>query len=270
MPFMELDTGIRMHFRDAGEGPPILFVPGFAATVDAWNYQVGDLCDRHRCVCVDLRGHGASDKPASAYTYAEMCADLAALLRGLDLREITIVGWSMGAGVALSYLVDHNADGRVVRAALVNPATPRFVRTETEPFGLDEAAAAATLESIRRAYPETMAAFADANFHRTDLAATRDWFLRSWLELPAYAAHRYFSTLLTADLRDRLPEVDVPMLICQGRHDQVCDTGWSEYLAAHVAGSKLEWFEGSGHCLMVEEPDKLSAELAAFAGAGGR
>lgn len=266
MPFIDLDTGIRMHYRDGGSGDPLLFVPGFAATVDTWNYQVGDLSERHRCVCVDLRGHGESDKPVSAYTYDEMCADLTALLRRLDLRRVTIVGWSMGAGVALTYLLDHNADGRVTRAALLGPATPRMVRTDTEPFGMDEATAAGALEGVRRAYPETMAAFADANFHRTDLEATKAWFLRSWLRLPAYAAHRYFATLLTVDLRARLPEVTVPVLVCTGRHDQVCDPGWAEYLASHLPDSKLVWFDDSGHSLMVEEPDKLSAELDSFAG----
>jgi non-heme chloroperoxidase len=65
MPFMELPTGVRMHYRDCGSGAPILFLPGFAATLDTWNYAVLDLHDRFRCVCVDLRGHGASDKPVS-------------------------------------------------------------------------------------------------------------------------------------------------------------------------------------------------------------
>lgn len=111
-----------------------------------------------------------------------------------------------------------------------------------------------------------MAAFADANFHRTDREATKQWFLQSWLELPAYAARRYFRTLLDVDLRDRLGEVKVPVLVCQGRHDQVTDPRWSEYLASNVAGAELVWFEGSGHSLMVEEPDKLSEALAAFAG----
>jgi pimeloyl-ACP methyl ester carboxylesterase len=264
MPFIELETGIRMHYRDGGSGTPILFAPGFSATVDTWNYQVSDLHDRFRCVCVDLRGHGDSDKPYSDYTYDEMCGDIRAFLAALDLRDVTLVGWSMGAGVGLKYASDFNAEGRVTRLALVGPATPRFKRTDEEPYGLDDATAAATLEAVRRGFPETMAGFAGANFHRTDLEATKTWFLSMWLRQPAYAAHKYLTTLMEEDLRDRLERVTVPVLICHGRHDQVCHPGWAEYMAARLPGARLVWFEGSGHALMVEEPDKLSRELAAF------
>src|SRR4051794_2693956 len=152
-----------MHYRDGGEGPAIVFVPGFGATVDAFNYQMLDLSNRFRCVCIDQRGHGETDKPISAYTYDEFCEDLGACLDALELRDVTLVGWSLGAGVSLKYVTDFNQDHRVSRVAFVAPATPRFRQTSNEPFGLTEEEAAATLEGIRRSFPEAMAAFADAN-----------------------------------------------------------------------------------------------------------
>ncbi len=51
-----------------------------------------------------------------------------------------------------------------------------------------------------------------------------------------------------------------------GRHDQVCHPGWAEYMVPRIEGSRIVWFENSGHALMVEEPDKFSQELAAFVG----
>ena len=152
----------------------------------------------------------------------------------------------------------------VLGAARNGPATPRFKRTPTEPYGIDEPTAAATLEAVRRGFPETMAAFGGANFHRTDMGATKEWFLSMWLRLPAYAAYKYFKTLLDEDLRDRLEKVDVPVLLLHGRHDQVCSPGWSEYMLRRLRDARLVWFENSGHALMVEEPDKFSATLAAF------
>ncbi len=266
MSYIDLETGIRMHYRDGGTGKPILFVPGFSATVDTWNYAVLDLHNRYRCICVDLRGHGLSDKPYSDYTYDEMCRDLQAFLKALDLRDVTFVGWSMGSGVGLKYVADFNKDRRVTKLVMVAPATPRFKQTETEPFGMDEATAAATLEVIRRSFPETMAGFKAANFHRTDLPATQDWFLSTWLNLPAYAAYKYFRTLITEDLRDRLEKVDIPTAIFHGRHDQVCHPGWAEYMVKRIKDCRIVWFENSGHALMVEEPDRFSQELAEFVG----
>ncbi len=268
MPFIDLESGIRMHYRDSGRdggaGPPILFIPGLAATLDSWNYQMLSLSDRYRCICIDLRGHGDSDKPCSKYSYDEMCGDVRCLLGALDLHDVTLVGWSMGAGVGLKYVADGNADGRVTRLALVGPATPRFMATEAEPFGMDIETAKASLEGMRTALPETMAAFAGVNFHRSDREATSNWFLSQWLKMPAYVGYRYFKTLLEEDLRDKLKKVRLPTLICHGRHDQVAHPGWSEYMVSRIPNCRLIWFEDSGHVLMVEEPDKLSQALATF------
>jgi non-heme chloroperoxidase len=264
MPFIDLKTNVRLHYRDGGTGKPILFIPGYSATVDTWNYAVLDLHDRYRCVCIDLRGHGLSDKPYSAYTYDEMCGDVHAFLEALDLHDVTLVGWSMGAGVGLKYVTSFNDQKRVTRFVMVGPATPRFKQTVTEPYGMDETTAAASLEGIPRGFPETMAAFSGANFHRTDMEATKNWFLSTWLTLPAYAAYQYFKTLIEEDLRDRVSQVKLPTIIFHGRYDTVCDPRWSEYMAARIPDARIVWFENSGHALMVEEPDKFSQALAAF------
>ncbi len=265
MSFLDLDTGIRVHYRDIGKGRPILFIPGLAATLDSWNYQIPALHDDYRCITVDMRGHGESDKPCSDYSYDEMCNDVSSLLKTLDLHDVILVGWSMGAGVGLNYVTGFNDDDRVTKLVMVSPATPYFLATETEPYGMDADTAASSLEGMRIALPETMAAFAGANFHRTDMEATAALFLSQWLKMPAYVGYKYFKTLLTEDLRDKLSKVNMPTLICHGRHDQVSHPGWSEYMLQYIPDCHLVWFENSGHALMVEEPDKFSEELAAFA-----
>ena len=241
MPFIDLKTGIRMHYRDGGNGKPILFVPGFSATLDTWNYQVLDLHDRYRCVTVDMRGHGDSDKPCSDYTYDEMCGDIDGLLEALDLQNVTLVGWSMGAGVGLKYATNFNANGRVSKLVMVGSATPRFKQTEAEPYGLDEETAAGTLEAVRRGFPETMAGFAGANFHRTDMEATQTWFLSMWLTLPAYAAYKYLKTLMDEDLRDLVEKVNLPTLICHGRNDLVAHPAWAEEMVPRIPGGRMVW-----------------------------
>ncbi len=264
MPFIELSTGIRMHYRDGGKDEPLVFIPGLAATLDTWNYQVLELHSQFRCICLDLRGHGDSDKPYSSYDYDEMCSDVNAFLLALDLHDVTLIGWSMGAGIGLKYVTEFNEDMRVTRLAMVGPATPRLLATDSEPFGLNAEMAQATLEGMRTALPETMAAFAGVNFHRDDMQATVNWFLSQWLKMPAYVGYNCFNTLLNEDLRNKLQDVNLPTLICHGRHDKVAPPGWSDYMASRIAECQLVWFENSGHALMVEEPDVLSKALKKF------
>lgn len=261
MPFAELDTGVMLHYQDCGEWKPLLFFP----RVEVWNYQVLDLADHYRCILVDLRGFGYSDKPYSDYTFEEHCSDLKALIGHLDLSDVALVGWSMGGGVALQYVLDFDQDDLVSQLVMVGAAAPRFTQSDTEPFGMDEATAARALEGARRAFPEALAGFGDIAFHRTDLQATAEWLKQETLKMPAYAAYRTAKTLwFDVDLRDRLGEVDVPTLILHGRHDQTADPRWAEYLADRIDGAKLVWLEESAHYPMVEEPDRLSAEIADF------
>lgn len=260
MPFAELDTGVRLHYRDLGEGKPLVFFP----IMEAWNYQVLDLADRNRCVLVDLRGSGDSDKPFSDYTLEEYCADLHALVAHLDLSDATLVGWSMGGAVALQYVLDFNEDERVSRLVMVGAAAPRFKQTDTEPWGMDEATAAEALEGARRSYPETVAGLRDIAFHRDDLEVTAEWLKDEALKMPAYTVYKLFQTLFELDLRDRLDEVDVPTLILHGRHEQTADPRWAEYMADRIDGAELVMLEESAHYPMVEEPDKVSTEIADF------
>jgi pimeloyl-ACP methyl ester carboxylesterase len=178
---------------------------------------------------------------------------------------VTLVGWSMGAGVSLKYVTDYNVDGRVARLAMAAPATPRFRQTQSEPFGLDESEATATLAGIRYSFPEAMAGFADANFHRDDLEATKALFLSHWLTMPAYAAYWSFRSLLEEDLRENVERLSLPTLIVRGRHDQVCDQRWGEYMAERLADCRTVVLENSGHALMVEEPELFSETIATFA-----
>jgi len=101
MPYIEVEPGVRMAYEDRGTGSPIVFVHGWGGSGEAWDYQVLDLAPSYRCITVDLRGHGASDKPWGTYDYDLFVRDLDALLVGLDLTDVTLVGWSMGGHIGL-------------------------------------------------------------------------------------------------------------------------------------------------------------------------
>jgi non-heme chloroperoxidase len=182
---------------------------------------------------------------------------LSILLAALDLREVTLVGWSMNAALALKYVTELDDDGRVARMVTVGTAAPRYTRTAEEPYGVDDTTAAATLEGSGAAIRDA-GRIAEANFHRTELEATKAWMQSLWHALPAYAAYQYMRTLIEADLRADVARVAIPTALFPGRHDRVCDPRWSDYMAARIPGARLVWFDDSGHLRMLEEPDEFS------------
>jgi pimeloyl-ACP methyl ester carboxylesterase len=95
--------GVRLHYLEAGSGKPLVMIPGWSQTAAQYKYQIARLHDRYRLIALDMRGHGESDKPAFGYKIARFSKDLHDALVALDLREVTLLGHSIGCSVIWSY-----------------------------------------------------------------------------------------------------------------------------------------------------------------------
>ncbi|HEY5624931.1 MAG TPA: alpha/beta fold hydrolase, partial [Dehalococcoidia bacterium] len=102
-------NGLNIHYRDAGEGFPIVFLHGFTGNTRNWALTVPSLRDRFRCVSIDHLGHGQSDKPADTafYALANMAAVAYAGIREIGIEECYLVGHSMGGMISQHILLDH-------------------------------------------------------------------------------------------------------------------------------------------------------------------
>ena len=113
--FIETRGGASLFYKDWGAGKPVVFIHSWALNADMWQYQMIHLANQGlRCVAYDRRGHGRSGDPGRGYDYDTLSDDLAALLERLNLREVTLVGHSMGGGEIVRYLTRHGS-GRVSR-----------------------------------------------------------------------------------------------------------------------------------------------------------
>ncbi|GAA1948756.1 alpha/beta fold hydrolase [Microbacterium aquimaris] len=259
MPRIEVEPGVEIHYEDRGSGTPIVFIHGWGGSGDVWDLQVLDLAGDHRCITVDLRGHGASDKPWGEYTYDLFTRDIHALIQGLDLDEVTLVGWSMGGHLALAYAAEHPE--RLARVVLTGSG-PRFWQADDAPYGTPAGEVQGLIDAVRVARTETIAGLYGNNFHRTDLTATKDWFVQIGWQVPAFVGLTSFQALIDNDLRPQLPEIDLPVHVFSGRHDLIWDPRWSEEAHRLLPNSTLTFFENSGHVAFVENRVEWNAALA--------
>jgi pimeloyl-ACP methyl ester carboxylesterase len=250
-----------MAYEDRGEGRPIVFVHGWGGSGDVWDYQVLDLAERFRVITVDLRGHGASDKPWGDYGYDTFCSDLATLMAELELEDVTFVGWSMGGHIGLKFA---QTIGSPVARLVITGAGPRFLQAEDAPFGGEPASAQALCDAVRFNRVETIHGLYGNNFHRTDLEPTREWIIRLGLQVPAFVGLRTFEALLAEDLRPALADIDIPVAVFSGRHDQIWDPQWSELIAKSIPDATITYFENSGHVAFIEDRVAWNAALAEF------
>lgn len=259
MPTFEVEPGISIAYQDRGSGKPVVFVHGWAGSGDAWDYQVLDLAPAHRCITVDLRGHGDSDKPWGDYDYDLFVRDLHSLITGLDLQDVSLVGWSMGGHIGLKYAHEHPE--RLERLVLTGSG-PRFWQAPDAPYGTPPGDVQGLIDAVRIARTETIAGLYAGNFHRTDLKATEDLFVQTGWKVPAFVGLTSFQALIDNDLRPQLPEIRTPVTIFSGRHDAIWDPHWSEEAHRLLPDSTLTYFENSGHVAFIENRAEWNAALA--------
>ena len=258
MPYIEVEPGVRMAYEDRGTGSPIVFVHGWGGSGEAWDYQVLDLAPSYRCITVDLRGHGASDKPWGTYDYDLFVRDLDALLVGLDLTDVTLVGWSMGGHIGLKYA--HQHPERISRLVITGSG-PRFWQDEDAPYGTPADQVQGLIDAVRLARTETIAGLYSNNFYRTDLKATEEWFVQIGWKVPAFVGLSSFQAIIDEDLRQILGEINLPVAVFSGRHDLIWDPKWSEETHRLLPNSTLTYFENSGHVAFIENRAEWNAAL---------
>lgn len=267
MAHVTTEGGARIAFRTAGDpqGPPIVFVHGWAASGAAWAGQLSDpSLSAHRLVAVDLRGHGASDAPADGYDDPAVWAgDLAAVLAHLG-RPAVLVGWSYGGLVVTDYLRERGTAG--VAGVVYAGALTEMGRDR--PGGVvgsawDGIMRPALSEDPREAIP-ALTTLAER------MTAT---------PLPGPDVQRHVGDMLRVPPRVRkalfrrdvgsaevLTAIDVPVLIAHGTADTVVAPASAEYAAGKISTAVVRWFEEVGHMPFVERSAEFNAALVDFAG----
>ena len=105
------DTGpLELNVEESGQGRPVVLIHGWPLSGQSWSAQVEALAQHYRVVTYDRRGFGDSAKPAGGYDYDTLAGDLHGLLEALDLRDVTLVGFSMGGGEVARYMSRFGAD----------------------------------------------------------------------------------------------------------------------------------------------------------------
>lgn len=263
MPSFATSVGISLHHEDAGQGAPVVVLHGWSLSSRFILDAILACAQGRRVVALDLRGHGGSS-PA-AYALSDLAGDVADLFQHLQLERAVLLGWSLGAQVALASL--RLLGRRVERLALVS-ATPRFTAGDGWSHGLP----ARTLEAQRRLVDRDSARAAARFFEGMfvpgevdEVARTRAAALRDEIPVPGRAALRDgLAVLATADLRPALASVEPPTLLVHGEHDPVCLPGAAFAMADAIPDAGLVTIPGAGHAPFLTRPAAFRAALAPF------
>ena len=162
MPHLKTRDDQSLHVKDTGEGRPIILIHGWPLTGDMWEYQTLALLEAgYRVITYDRRGFGASSHPVTGYDYDTFADDLAEVLEATDIRDATLVGFSMGGGEIARYLSRHGAE-RVRSVALVASVVPYLLKDDSNPGGVDYSALQGMKDGVRKDRFDFLQSFAKA------------------------------------------------------------------------------------------------------------
>jgi non-heme chloroperoxidase len=280
MPYIKVGQensgSIDLYYEDHGSGRPVVLIHGYPLSGRAWDRQIPVLLEHgHRVITYDRRGFGKSSQPTTGYDYDTFANDLHTLLHTLGLREVTLVGHSMGTGEVTRYLGRFGSaarfgSARVARGVLVSPIPPFLLQTPDNPEGVPASLFEGFMQAAKQDTPAWMKGFLD-NFYNieklrgtlvSDQAYQASWNLA--VTASATAAVACIPTWET-DFRADLPKIDVPMLVIHGDDDNVlpyAKTG--ARLAGLISDVKTVVIAGGPHAIVWTHADQVNDALLKF------
>ncbi len=266
MSFVTAKDGTQLHWRDWGQGAPMLLLSGLGMSSRMWDYQMVAFAERgFRCIGFDRRGHGRSDQPARGYDYDTFADDLAALIEGLDLSKITLIAHSMAGGEVVRFLARHGS-GRVARVILLGTMTPMLLKADDNPNGVPRAEFEALWGLWKQDYPKWVAENTAPFFVPETSPAMMRWLagLAQQIALPvALACSR---AMVEDDFRADLRTIKIPTLLIHGDRDRSAPielTGKPS--AGLIPGCRFLIYEGAPHGLMFTHRERVHADILGFA-----
>jgi pimeloyl-ACP methyl ester carboxylesterase len=265
--------GHTFSYADSGSGPVLLFIHGLLGSQRQWAHLVDRLDDDHRVIVPDLFGHGDSAKPLGDYSLGAHAATLRDLLDRLGIEQVTLVGHSLGGGIAMvfSYLFPERVErlvlvasgglGREVSPLLRSATLPGaeyvlpvlasgWVRDRIATAGRALGAVGLRPGPDVREVWQGFTSLGDADTRRAFLATTRAVIDPGGQSVTAH---------------DYLPEATpLPTLVVWGTRDRMIPAWHAASATTSIAGCRVELFQGAGHFPHLDDPDRFAELVREF------
>jgi non-heme chloroperoxidase len=266
----ENSCNIDIYYEDYGSGKPVVLIHGWPLSSSSWEKQIPALIEAgYRVIAYDRRGFGHSSKPASGYNYDTLAEDLNKIMTKLNLRDATLVGFSMGGGEVARYLSKYGSD-RVSKAVFMSAIPPFLLKTSNNPEGVDGSVFDGMKKAIKADRPAFLSEFF-SNFYNVDILKgikISDEVVRLSWNVGAGASPKGTLDCVSAwlvDFREELKRINIPVLIMHGNADRILPlAATGKRTPEFVKGSRLVVIEGAPHGMNWTHSEEINRELLAF------
>jgi non-heme chloroperoxidase len=275
MKFIEVKNNrdqepIKLSYCDYGKGKPVVLIHGWPLSKEMWEYQLEPLVDAgFRVIKYDRRGFGQSDKPWNGYDYNTLAADLKALLDQLNLQDVTLVGFSMGAGEVGRYFSNYG-DERIDQVVLISSILPFMAKSGDNENGIpqekaDEMMAQLTNDRIGFLDEFGKQFFGIKMLDHPVSEPLLDYYRMLCSLASARATRECMKSFGSTDFRKDTAKINVPTLIIHGSEDNTVPIEISGNKSSQlVPDNQYVVYEGAPHGLFYTHKERLNNDLIEF------
>jgi non-heme chloroperoxidase len=270
MSTIKVKDGTEIYYKDWGTGQPIFFHHGWPLSSDDWDAQMMFFLNQgFRVIAHDRRGHGRSSQVATGHDMDCYAADVAELVKALNLKNAVHIGHSTGGGEVIRYVAKHG-QGRVAKAVLISAVTPIMVQTEKTPDGVpmsvfDEIRVGTATHRPQYFQDFTIPFFGYNREGAKISQGIRDNWWRQGMMGGIKAHYDCIKAFSETDFTEDLKTVDVPVLVMHGEDDQIVPFALTAVKAVKLLkNGKLISYPGFPHGMPTTEAATINTDLLAF------
>ncbi|HLW83812.1 MAG TPA: alpha/beta hydrolase [Candidatus Sulfotelmatobacter sp.] len=252
--FFKTSDRIRIHYLEAGSGRPIVFIPGWTMPAWIWQKQIDEFSKKYHVIAVDPRSQGESDQPTYGHLPETRARDYKELVDSLALQRPVLVGWSMACGELAKYAQQFGSDN-VAAFVLVDG----FLSDTPSPEML--AAISGWMNQLQQDRQKQADGFVRSMFKKPQPEDYLKRVIDASTQVPADAAVvLIYNMIAVKDFSAGLARMNRVLFAYQPESQPSAD-----FLKSKLGDKlRLERFEGDGHALFVDEPEKFNHALEEF------
>ena len=276
MPYVKVgkenSTDIELYYEDHGSGDAVILIHGYPLSGSSWEKQLPALLDSgRRVITYDRRGFGKSSQPTTGYNYDTLAEDLHKLVAHLKLRNLALVGFSMGGGEVARYIGKFGSK-EVTKAVIIGGIPPYLLKAGDNPEGVD----ASVFEGIQKAVAADRYAFFTGffkNFYNTDVnlgkRVSEQAVQASWNVAASASATASLACVPAwhEDFRKDVAKIDIPTLVIHGDADRIVPiTASGQRTAKLIKNARLVVIKDGPHNVAWTHAEEVNSELVNFLG----
>ena len=253
--FFNTSDGVKIHYVEAGSGRPIVFIPGWTMPAWIWQKQIDEFSKRYHVVAVDPRSQGESDKPPSGHLPEIRARDYKELVDHLALKHPVLVGWSMACGELVKYAEQFGTDN-VAGIVLVDGFLSEKLNMEMF------AGLSGWMNQLQQDRQKQAEGFVRSMYKKPQTEAYLQSVINASIQVPTdTAVVLIYNMIAVKDFSGGLAKMKQPVLFAYQPESQAT----ADFLQSKLGDNlRLERFDGDGHALFVDDPEKFNQVLETF------